>query len=137
MYNNGQHHGGRQCLSDSGYNKLWQQQYLLKPASHGYVGLHRHGPVDIHGIRRNTKRERIHTDQSCVATMKDKKLTITSKLERVTKVEPFWLAMGMEKRYAPDNFMVTINPAGDEMTGLFESMGEAPVTFRRQQELVS
>lgn len=79
----------------------------------------------------------IRTDQSCVATMVDKKLTITSKLERVTKVEPFWLSAGMEKRYAPDNFVVTIKPSGDEMTGMFESMGEAPVTFRRQQELVS
>jgi len=79
----------------------------------------------------------IHTDQSCVATQVDKKLTITSKLERVTKVDPFWLTAGMEKRYAPDNFVVTINPRGDEMSGMFESMGEAPVTFRRRQELVS
>ena len=79
----------------------------------------------------------IHTDQSCIATMVDKKLTITSKLERVTKVEPFWLAAGMDKRYAPDNFVLTIKPSGEEMNGMFESMGEAPVIFRRQQELVS
>jgi hypothetical protein len=91
----------------------------------------------LQSCRRVDGLKAIHTDQSCIATMADKKLTITSKLQRVTKVDPFWLAAGMDKRYAPDNFIVTIKPSGDEMTGMFESMGEAPVTFRRQQDLVS
>ena len=30
-----------------------------------------------------------------------------------------------------------LNMARGEMTGMFESQGEAPVTFRRKQELVS
>jgi len=79
----------------------------------------------------------IHTQQSCIATQTGAQVVITSKLEKVESVDPPALMAGMDKRYAPDNFDVTINTAGDEMTGKFESMGRAPVKFQRKQELVS
>lgn len=79
----------------------------------------------------------IHTVQSCVATQAGARVVITSKLEKVESVDPAYLMKGMDKEYTPDNFDVTINTAGDEMTGKFESQGHAPVTFRRKQELVS
>jgi hypothetical protein len=43
----------------------------------------------------------------------------------------------MDQRYAPDNFIVTINRSGNEMDGRFESIGTALVKFRRQQDLTS
>jgi hypothetical protein len=79
----------------------------------------------------------IHTDQSCAAVQVGKQVSITSKVDRIVSVDPSSLRAGMEDRYAPDNFIVTINKGGDEMDGLFESMGTAPVRFRRKQELTS
>ncbi len=79
----------------------------------------------------------INTDQSCSAKQVGAKLDIISKVDRIVSVEPKELMQGMDRRYAPDNFHVTINNRGDEMDGLFDSMGEAPVKFRRKQDLVS
>jgi hypothetical protein len=79
----------------------------------------------------------IHTDQSCAAVQVGRQVSITSKVDRIVSVDPSALREGMEDRYAPDNFIVTINKAGDEMEGLFESLGTAPVKFLRRQELTS
>ncbi len=79
----------------------------------------------------------IHTDQSCQLTQTGSKISMVSKLERVVATDPKELMNGMDRRYAPDNFYVTISPGGDEMEGMFESMGEAPVKFRRKGELLS
>ena len=79
----------------------------------------------------------IHTDQTCTLTQTGAKVSMVSKLERVVKTDPKELMNGMDRRYAPDNFYVTITPDGDEMDGMFESMGEAPVKFRRKGELLS
>jgi hypothetical protein len=79
----------------------------------------------------------IHTDQTCTLTQTGAKVSMVSKLERVVKTDPKELMNGMDRRYAPDNFYVTISPDGDVMDGMFESMGEAPVKFRRKGELLS
>lgn len=79
----------------------------------------------------------IHTDQSCSATQAGSQLNIVRKVDRIVSTDPADLMRDMFARYTPDNFKVAINPRGDEMTGMFESQGEAPVTFRRKQELVS
>ena len=79
----------------------------------------------------------IHTDQSCKLSQVGSKISMVSKLERVVATDPKELMNGMDRRYAPDNFYVTINAEGDEMEGMFESMGEAPVKFRRKGEMIS
>jgi hypothetical protein len=79
----------------------------------------------------------IRTDQSCAAVQVGKQVSITSKVDRIVSVDPAIMRPGMEERYEPDNFIVTINPGGDEMNGMFESLGTAPVKFRRKQELTS
>jgi hypothetical protein len=79
----------------------------------------------------------IHTDQSCSADQSGSQVNILSKVEKIVSTEPPALMKGMFERYAPDNFKVSINPRGDRMDGMFESQGEAPVKFRRKQELTS
>ena len=79
----------------------------------------------------------IHTDQSCAAVQVGKQVSITSRVDKIVSVDPSVMRVGMEDRYAPDNFIVTLNEGGDEMDGLFESLGTAPVKFRRRQELTS
>jgi hypothetical protein len=79
----------------------------------------------------------IQTDQSCTLTQIGPKITIVSKVTAIVSTDPKELMQGMDRRYAPDNFYVTINAHGDEMDGMFESMGEAPVKFRRKGELIS
>jgi hypothetical protein len=79
----------------------------------------------------------IHTDQSCSATQAGSQVNIVSKVDKIVSTEPPALMKGMFERYAPDNFRVSINPRGDQMDGMFESQGEAPVKFRRKQELTS
>ena len=79
----------------------------------------------------------IFTTQSCVGIQIGSQLGISSKLEKVQRVNPPSLRKGMDKQYAPDNFYVQLNKRGDEMDGKFESMGEASVKFRRHEDLVS
>jgi len=79
----------------------------------------------------------IHTDQTCTLTQTGSKISMVSKVERIVKTDPKELMNGMDRRYMPDNFYVAINADGDEMDGKFESMGEAPVKFRRKGELLS
>ena len=79
----------------------------------------------------------IQTDQSCTLTQTGPKISIISKVDRIVSTDPAELMKGMDRRYAADNFFVTINTRGDQMDGMFESMGEAPVKFRRKGELIS
>lgn len=79
----------------------------------------------------------IHTEQSCSADQTGSSLNIISRVDKIVSVKPEALMKGMDKRYFPDNFKVTINVRGDEMDGMFESLGVAPVKFRRKQDLVS
>lgn len=79
----------------------------------------------------------VHTEQSCVATQTGENVMITSKIEKIGKVDPANMAMLMQEQYAADHFSVKINRLGDRMDGLFRSYGQAPVVFRRQDELIS
>ena len=77
------------------------------------------------------------TDQTCIATQAGSDITITSKIEKIVKVDPEDMTDLMRQRYAADHFVVKINTRGDEMDGVFHSYGQAPVKFRRKQDLVS
>lgn len=79
----------------------------------------------------------VHTEQSCVATQTGENVIITSKIEKIGKVDPANMAVLMQEQYAADHFSVKINRLGDRMDGLFRSYGQAPVVFRRQDELIS
>jgi len=79
----------------------------------------------------------VKTEQSCIATQAGDELVITSRMEKVSGVDPVTLTDFMVERYAPDNFSVTINSRGDAMEGTFKSYRTAPVKFRRRQELLS
>lgn len=79
----------------------------------------------------------IFTTQTCVGIQIGSQLGISSKLDKVQRVNPDSMRKGMELQYAPDNFYVQLNKRGDEMDGKFESMGEAPVKFRRHEDLIS
>lgn len=79
----------------------------------------------------------VQTDQSCIATQTGENVIITSKIEKISKVDPVSLTQQMIDNYAADHFSVKISRAGDRMFGLFRSYGEAPVEFRRHEDLVS
>lgn len=90
----------------------------------------------VQACTRNSIRT-IHTEQSCSATQTGSQVNIVSQVDKIVSTDPAELMRGMLQRYAPDNFRVSINPRGDQMDGMFESQGEAPVKFRRKQELTS
>lgn len=78
----------------------------------------------------------VNTEQSCIATQTGNNLIITSRMEKITKVDPPEMLELSKTNYAADHFNVTISTHGDEMNGLFKSYGQSPVKFRRQQDLV-
>lgn len=78
----------------------------------------------------------VNTDQSCIATQTGDKIIITSRVEKITKVDPPEMLELSKTNYAADHFDIIINAHGDEMDGLFKSYGQSPVKFRRQQDLV-
>jgi hypothetical protein len=78
----------------------------------------------------------VHTEQSCVATQTGSDVLITSRMEKISKVEPVAMLEQMRQRYAADHFTVKINGRGDEMDGIFKSYGQAPVKFRKRLDLV-
>ncbi|RYG28695.1 MAG: hypothetical protein EON93_18105 [Burkholderiales bacterium] len=78
----------------------------------------------------------VNTDQSCIATQTGDSVIITSRLEKIIKVDPPEMLELSKTNYAADHFNITINKHGDEMDGLFKSYGQSPVKFRRQQDLV-
>lgn len=79
----------------------------------------------------------VRTQQTCTATQTGAKVIVTAKLEKVVSADPAEAMSWLKTAYAPDNFDVTINTRGDEMTGLFKSHDIAPVKFRRKGELIS
>jgi len=79
----------------------------------------------------------VHTEQSCVATQTGENVVITSKIEKISKVDPVEMTQQMREHYAADHFSVKISRLGDRMDGLFRSYGQAPVVFRKHQELIS
>ncbi len=79
----------------------------------------------------------VHTEQSCVATQTGDNVVITSKIEKIGKVDPVELTQQMREHYAADHFSVKISRLGDRMDGLFRSYGQAPVVFRKHEELIS
>lgn len=78
----------------------------------------------------------VHTEQSCVATQSGDQVMITSKMEKVTNVQPIEMMEQMKQQYAADHFSVKINARGDEMDGMFRSYGSSPVKFRKHLELI-
>lgn len=79
----------------------------------------------------------VQTEQSCVATQTGENVVVTSKMEKITRVDPSSMTQQMQNEYAADHFSVKINRAGDRMDGLFRSYGQAPVVFRKQEDLIS
>jgi hypothetical protein len=79
----------------------------------------------------------VHTEQSCVATQTGENVVITSKIDKIGKVDPVELTQQMREHYAADHFSVKINRLGDRMDGLFRSYGQAPVVFRKHEDLIS
>lgn len=78
----------------------------------------------------------VETEQSCIATQSGPDVVITSKIDKIGKVDPAELVDYMRRAYAADHFKVAINGNGDEMTGMFQSYGSAPVRFRRKLDLI-
>ena len=78
----------------------------------------------------------VHTEQSCIATQSGSDVLITSKMEKISKVDPVEMLPAMQQRYAADHFNVKINTRGDEMDGMFKSYGQAPVKFRKRLDLI-
>lgn len=79
----------------------------------------------------------VQTEQSCIATQTGENVVVTSKMEKITLVDPSSMTQQMQNEYAADHFSVKINRAGDRMDGLFRSYGQAPVVFRKQEDLIS
>ena len=80
----------------------------------------------------------IKVAQTCTATQKGASIDIVSKIDRTVSVSPKEMKDQVDEFYAPDNFSVRLNKAGDEMTGMFHSLSEAAVRFwRRNNDLVS
>jgi hypothetical protein len=77
----------------------------------------------------------IHTEQSCSAVKIGRQVSITSKVERITGVDP--ASMRDLVGYAPDDFRLTLNANGDEMRGRYSSNRSSPARFWRKRELIS
>jgi hypothetical protein len=77
----------------------------------------------------------IHTEQSCSAVQVGRQVSITSKLEKITGVDP--ASMTEDVGYAPDDFTLTLGADGNEMAGKYSSNRSAPAKFWRKRQLVS
>jgi len=78
----------------------------------------------------------VETEQSCIATQTGDDVLITSRMSKVSKVDPADMMEMMRKNYAADHFTLKINARGDEMDGIFKSYGQAPVKFRKHLDLI-
>ncbi|MDP3494297.1 MAG: hypothetical protein Q8R82_14385 [Hyphomonadaceae bacterium] len=78
----------------------------------------------------------VHTEQSCIATQSGQQVIITSRIDKISRVDPAMMMETMKANYAADHFNVTINWRGDEMDGIFKSYGQAPVKFRKRLDLI-
>jgi hypothetical protein len=79
----------------------------------------------------------VRTKQTCSATQIGAKVFVKAKLEKIVSADPPEAMSWLTSAYAPDNFDLSINNRGDEMTGLFKSYDVAPVKFKRKRELIS
>ncbi len=79
----------------------------------------------------------IKVAQTCTATHSGNQVSITSKIDKTVSVKPRDMLETVEELYAPDHFMVSLNARGDEMTGMFHSLSQAYVRFRRREDLNS
>jgi len=79
----------------------------------------------------------IKVEQSCTATLSGSQVNIESRIERTVSVSPENQRDRVDALYAPDHFFVSLNAAGDEMTGMFHSVSRAFVRFTRLQDLTS
>jgi hypothetical protein len=77
----------------------------------------------------------IHTEQSCSAVQVGRQVSITSRVEKITGVDP--VSMTDEVGYAPDDFTLTLNADGAEMTGKYSSNRSSPARFWRKRQLLS
>lgn len=78
----------------------------------------------------------VETEQSCIATQTGDDVIITSRMSKVSKVDPANMTELMQKSYAADHFRLKINTHGDQMDGIFKSYGQAPVKFRKRLDLI-
>jgi hypothetical protein len=78
----------------------------------------------------------VQTTQTCIAKQTGHDITVTSKIEKITRSDPAELMDYMRSNYAADHFKVQINTRGDEMRGLFHSYGQAEVVFRKHHDLI-
>lgn len=79
----------------------------------------------------------IKVEQSCTATLSGSQVNIESQIKRTVSVSPEYQRERVDALYAPDHFFVSLNAAGDEMTGMFHSVSRAFVRFTRLQDLTS
>jgi hypothetical protein len=76
------------------------------------------------------------TEQTCTAKQAGAEISITSRMAKVSRVEPAELFDDLAATYAADHFKVKINAAGDQRRGMFHSYGRAEVIFRRRVERI-
>lgn len=79
---------------------------------------------------------RFEVAQTCTAARTGADVVIESQIDRVVSASPEDFIDAVKAGYAPDNFSVTLNSSGNEMTGLFRSLSEAAVRFWRLEDLV-
>ncbi|MBI1340006.1 hypothetical protein GC169_07335 [bacterium] len=79
----------------------------------------------------------IRMRQTCIATVSDPQITITSIVEEPISVAPDTLEPFIMERYAPDNFQVSRTPGSSELRGMFHSLSRAYVRFWRDEDLLS
>ncbi len=79
----------------------------------------------------------IEVEQTCSADLSGVQLNIESEIARVVSVSPEFERDRVEALYAPDHFFVSLDEAGDEMTGMFHSVSRAFVRFTRLPDLTS
>lgn len=80
---------------------------------------------------------KIRTSQSCGVSTESGKLKFASRVDKVDSVDPPEIMEMVKTRYAPDNFLVQMNARGDQMDGMFISLSEAPVVFKRVEDPIS
>jgi hypothetical protein len=79
----------------------------------------------------------IKVEQSCAITRLGDAVGIKSSVDQIVSTKPPDMKDQARFHYQADDFDLTLNPAGSQMTGLFHSIGEAKVRFWRPSELVS
>jgi hypothetical protein len=105
--------------------KLSGEMQVLKAAQ---TGLYSCQFVAVQSCTGNPPLE-FKVQQTCIATQTGKQVTITSKVQNILSVKPEAMFPTVKRGYAADNFEVTLNPDGSQMTGMFHSLNQASVRF--------